>query len=140
MDNVSPLGAVTGGVETILLVEDEPVLRELAKCILQDYGYQILEACTSVEAIAVYEQYKGKIDLLFTDLVMPERMSGRELAQHLKERQPNLQILCTSGYSAEAMGLGLEMNEEFHFLQKPYPPQVLLRMVRTILDQKSKPT
>jgi hypothetical protein len=69
--------AIKGGHETILLVEDEPVLRELARVILKDYKYRVLEAATGVEALKVWERNGGRIDLLLTDMVMPEGMSGR---------------------------------------------------------------
>ncbi len=124
---------VRGGTETILLVEDEPVLRELARAILQDYDYRVLEASNGVEALKVWEQHQGQIDLLLTDMVMPQGISGRELAQELKTRKPALKVIYTSGYSSDVMG-----NEigtcEVRFLQKPYPPPQLAHMVRECLD------
>ena len=128
-----PVEKVKGGRETILLVEDEPVLRELAKVILHDYDYQVLEACSGVEALKVFEQHKGKIDLLLTDMVMPEGMSGRELAQELKARKPELKVIYTSGYSSDVMGAEAELRD-VKFLQKPYPPPRLAQTVRECLD------
>jgi two-component system cell cycle sensor histidine kinase/response regulator CckA len=124
---------VRGKQETILLVEDEPVLRELARVILNDYDYRVLEAATGVEAIRVFEENDGKIDLLLTDMVMPEGISGRELAQELKRRKPDLKVVYTSGYSAEVMGEDPELRD-VRFLQKPYPPPQLARTVRECLD------
>jgi len=128
-----PAQKVRGGSETILLVEDEPVLRELAKVILHDYDYDVLEACSGVEAIKVFEENDGNIDLLLTDMVMPEGMSGRELAQELKARKPDLKVIYTSGYSSDVMGEDAELRD-VKFLQKPYPPPRLAQVVRECLD------
>jgi PAS domain S-box-containing protein len=124
---------VRGGHETILLVEDEPVLRELARMILKDYDYRVLEAATGVEALKVWEENSGHIDLLLTDMVMPEGMSGRELAEELKTRKPELKVIYTSGYSSEVMGQDLGLRD-IKFLQKPYPPPQLAQAVRECLD------
>jgi two-component system, cell cycle sensor histidine kinase and response regulator CckA len=124
---------VRGGNETILLVEDEPVLRELARVILRDYDYKVLEASTGVEALRVWEENGGKIDLLLTDMVMPEGMSGRELAEELKIRKPELKVIYTSGYSSDVMGQDLGLRD-IKFLQKPYPPPQLAQAVRECLD------
>ncbi|HUR47596.1 MAG TPA: response regulator [Candidatus Saccharimonadales bacterium] len=125
--------SVQGGSETILLVEDEPVLRELARVILRDYDYQVLEASTGVEALKVWEENAGKIDLLLTDMVMPAGMTGRELAEELKSRKPDLKVIYTSGYSSEVMGQDLGLRD-IKFLQKPYPPSQLAQTVRECLD------
>jgi len=125
--------AVKGGHETILLVEDEPVLRELARVILKDYQYQVLEAGTGAEAIRMWEQHHGKIDLLLTDMVMPEGMSGRELAEQLRSRKPELKVIYTSGYSEDVMGNETGVRDAM-FLQKPYPPPLLAKTVRECLD------
>ncbi|HXG48611.1 MAG TPA: response regulator [Methylomirabilota bacterium] len=124
---------VSGGQETILLVEDEPVLRELARLILGDYHYRVLEAGTGHEAIRVFEEHGGAIDLLLTDMVMPEGMTGRELADTLRARRPQLKVIFTSGYSADVMG-GEGDRDDIRFLQKPYPPPLLARTVRECLD------
>jgi CheY-like chemotaxis protein len=121
-----------GRKETILLVEDEPMLRELARIILDDYDYKVLEASTGVEALKVWDQHQGQVDLLLTDMVMPEGMTGRELADKLRLRKPGLKIIYTSGYSAEVMGSGLA--PDVRFLQKPYPPPKLAQAVRECLD------
>jgi PAS domain S-box-containing protein len=128
-----PAEKVQGGHETILLVEDEPVLRELAKIILHDYDYEVLEACSGVEAVKIFEEHNGNIDLLLTDMVMPEGMSGRELAQELKSRKPELKVIYTSGYSSDVMGEDAELRD-VKFLQKPYPPPRLAQVVRECLD------
>jgi nitrogen-specific signal transduction histidine kinase/CheY-like chemotaxis protein len=124
---------VRGGHETILLVEDEPVLRELARVILNDYDYEVLEAASGVEALKVWEEHQGRIDLLLTDMVMPEGVSGRELAEILRKRKPGLKIIFTSGYSSDVMGSEAALRE-IRFLQKPYPPPQLAQAVRECLD------
>jgi PAS domain S-box-containing protein len=136
-DKPSAKDRVRGGHETILLVEDEPVLRELARVILQDYDYRVLEASTGVEALKVWEEQNGNIDLLLTDMVMPEGMSGRELAEQLKSRKPGLKIIYTSGYSADVMGRDNALRDTL-FLQKPYPPPLLAQTVRDCLDVASR--
>ena len=125
--------AIKGGNETILVVEDEPLLRELARIILKDYQYQVLEAGNGVEALKVWEEHQGNIDLLLTDMVMPEGMTGRELAEELKKRKPGLKVIYTSGYSADVMGGELSLDET-RFLQKPYAPPLLASTVRECLD------
>ncbi len=130
--NVEP-SALRGGQETILLVEDEPVLRELARVILSDFDYRVIEASTGHEALKVWEQNDGKVDLLLTDMVMPEGMTGRELAEELKARKPELKVIFTSGYSAEVMGRDMALCD-CTFLQKPYPPPLLTQTVRNCLD------
>jgi two-component system cell cycle sensor histidine kinase/response regulator CckA len=122
-----------GGHETILLVEDEPVLRELARMILQDYDYRVLEAGSGVEALRVWDQQQGRIDLLLTDMVMPEGMNGRELAEKLKVRKPDLKVIYTSGYSFDAIANESALGTA-RFLQKPYPPPQLAQTVRECLD------
>lgn len=125
--------SVKGGSETILLVEDEPMLRELAHLILKDYKYRVLEASNGVEALKIWDQQEGKIDLLLTDMVMPEGITGRELAEQLRHRKPELKVIFTSGYSADVMGGELPEND-IRFLQKPYPPPLLAKTVRECLD------
>jgi two-component system cell cycle sensor histidine kinase/response regulator CckA len=125
---------VSGGHETILVVEDEPVLRELARMILKDYKYEVLEAASGLEALQVWEKHKGRIDLLLTDMVMPEGMSGRELAERLRRQKPDLKVIYTSGYSSDVMGQE-NAARDIKFLQKPYPPPELAQAVRECLDR-----
>ncbi len=125
--------SVKGGSETILLVEDEPMLRELARLILKDYKYEVLEAANGVEALKIWDQHEGKIDLLLTDMVMPEGVTGRDLADQLRRRKPDLKVVFTSGYSADVMGGEMPLDDT-RFLQKPYPPPLLAKTVRECLD------
>ena len=129
---------VPGGSETILVVEDESALRELVVCILELYGYKIYQAENGVAALKVWEEHKDKIQLLLTDMVMPEGISGRQLAERLQHQAPNLKVIYTSGYSPGMAGKDIALLEGFNFLAKPYPPHRLAQVVRECLDGKSK--
>jgi len=127
--------ALLGGTETILVVEDEPTLRELATVILSAAGYQVLTAANGVEGLAVAAQHTGaEIALLVTDVVMPQ-MGGRDLADRLQARHPRLRVLFTSGYTANAIVHHGVLEHGIRFLQKPYTSSELLRKVREALDQ-----
>ncbi len=130
---------VAGGAETILLVEDEEVLREMACDILQSYGYKILQASSGREALTVWKQSKRQVDLLLTDLVMPEGISGVDLAERLLSDRPDLKIIFTSGYTAGEINAELLARSQAHFLQKPYTQAQLAKIVRYCLD-KNIPT
>jgi len=129
---------VVGGTETILLVEDEPPVRTLARVILQRNGYHVLEATSGADALSVWGQHAAKIDLVLTDIIMPQGVSGRELAQKLRAERPGLKVVFVSGYSPDTMELGAELNEQTLFMQKPYLPEQLLRSVRQVLDGQAK--
>ncbi|MFM2081484.1 MAG: hypothetical protein RL380_175 [Verrucomicrobiota bacterium] len=128
------IAPLKGGSETILLVEDETSVRQLARAILANSGYTILEAGDGPEALKIWEQHHGKIDLVLTDLVMPNGLTGRELARKLKAVRPTLKIIYTSGYSVDVAGRDLAEEPDFHFLPKPYHPPSLLRAVRARLE------
>ena len=127
---------VRGGNETILLVEDEAPVCELVSRVLGKYGYKVLSANDAVEAIEVWQNNKDEIALLLTDLVMPNHMNGRELAETLWAEQPELKVIFTSGYSADIVGKDFKLEPELNFLQKPYHPQTLAMTVRRCLDGK----
>ena len=129
---------IRGGNETILLVEDENPVRELVARILQKYGYKILQAANGAEAVKVWEQHKDEISLLLTDLVMPDNMNGRELAETLWKQRPDLKVIFTSGYSADIVGKDFKLESDLNFLQKPYQPQTLALTVRRCLDGRAK--
>jgi two-component system cell cycle sensor histidine kinase/response regulator CckA len=126
---------VIGGTETILIVEDEPILREMARSILEECGYRLLEAKTGREALEAWEKSDEKIDLLLTDIVMPEGVSGVDLAERLIARQPKLKVIFTSGYSVNEVSQKLLGRYNAHFLQKPYTRNVLAKAVRDCLDE-----
>jgi two-component system cell cycle sensor histidine kinase/response regulator CckA len=119
---------------TIFIVEDEPSLRGLVRKVLERNGYVVLDAPTAVAALEVWSQNKTRIDLLLTDMVMPDGMNGRELADRLKAENPNLKVIFTTGYSADLMGKDIVLREGVNFLQKPYPPQKLIQTIRNGLE------
>ncbi len=125
------------GSETILLVEDEAGVRNLAKKILETYGYKVLDAAEGEDAFRLSGQHKGLIHLMVTDMVMPE-MSGRELADRLKPSRPNMKVLFMSGYTDKAMLHQGELDPGMAFLQKPFTPQTLARKVREVLGAPTK--
>jgi CheY-like chemotaxis protein len=129
-----PGAFVTGGTETILVVEDEGVLRDMAFTILREGGYRILTAGTGWEALEFWEQEQGKIDLLLTDMVMPEGMSGVDLAEKLLARQPKLKVLFASGYTVDEVSEAFLQKNNARFLQKPYNRVTLSNAVRQVLD------
>ncbi len=125
---------VRGGSETILLVEDEEAVRNLTRRILEDYGYRVLEAASGPAALAVWEQRAQEIDLLLTDVIMPDGLTGGELAEQLRARRPGLRVVLSSGYSPEVAGKDLRREERRYFLQKPYSTGKLAQTVRDCLD------
>jgi len=110
---------VVSSNETILLVEDESMILEMTKSMLQHHGYTVLAAATPGEAIRLAETYTGQIHLLMTDVIMPE-MNGRELANHLVSLHPHLKCLFMSGYTADAIARHGVLDEGVHFIQKPF--------------------
>ena len=128
--------SIPGGSETILVVEDEPGLRQLARKVLTRLGYKVLEAPSGLAALDLWPAHQTEVDLLLTDLVMPDGVTGRELAGRLLASKPTLRVLYTSGYSLELAGLQQSSTGDFTFLQKPYLPETLARMVRDCLDRR----
>jgi CheY-like chemotaxis protein len=128
---------VRGGEETILVVEDEPVLRDMANLILREAGYKVLEASTGAEALDVWQRHQGEIHLLLTDMVMPEGMSGMELAQRLLATRSDLKIIFASGYSMDDLDTDFIRDGHAVFLQKPYTHLTLPKAVRDCLDHQS---
>jgi PAS domain S-box-containing protein len=133
----SVVSKLPGGNETILLVEDEPPVRLLASNLLQRCGYTVLVAESGVAALPIWKEHRKKIHLLLTDMVMPEGISGRELAEKLKSDRPELKVIYTSGYSADVIGREPKLLEGSNFLQKPFHPLKLAQIIRNCLDQKS---
>jgi nitrogen-specific signal transduction histidine kinase len=123
------------GQETILVVEDEAAVRLLVNNLLQRCGYTVLLAESGVAALEVWKKEKDRIQLLLTDMIMPDGMTGRELAARLRGERPDLKVIYTSGYSSVVVGKGLALVEGFSFVQKPYPPIRLAQTIRNCLDQ-----
>ena len=130
-------GPVAGGTETILIVEDEPILRSMARDILEECGYQIVEASSGKEALDVWDRQADKINLLLTDMVMPEGLSGVELAKRLLVNRPGLKVVFTSGYTANEVNQEMLVQTRASFLSKPYTHAELAKAVRDCLDQNN---
>jgi two-component system cell cycle sensor histidine kinase/response regulator CckA len=126
-------GEAPYGTETILLVEDENGVRELAKTVLESQGYAVLEAISADEAEKLVVQRGKKIDLLLTDVVMPA-MSGRDLARRISARSPQTRVLFMSGYTDNVIAQGGVLEPGVSFLQKPFSPRALAAKVREVLD------
>lgn len=126
---------VPGGSETILVVEDEMPVRQLARVVLERYGYCVLEASSGPEALNIWQDHSKEIDLLLTDMVMPGGMTGHDLATMLRVQRGDLKVLYVSGYSPENTGLQEVINRgSGSFLAKPFHLNELAKAVRECLD------
>ncbi len=137
-ETVEPAPQITArasGTETILVVEDEEAVRNLAKRILSEAGYTVLTAASGSEALLIGERHQGIVRLLLTDVVMPQ-MSGKQLADLLVKLYPNLRVLYMSGYTDDAIVHHGVLDDGTHFIGKPFSPADLTRMVRQVLDSE----
>jgi CheY-like chemotaxis protein len=132
-----PRSESAGGDETVLLVEDEKSVYEMTMLLLQNLGYKVLSARSGEEALQIAERYKGTIDLLLTDVVMP-RMNGRELAQRLAETRTDVKVLYTSGYAQNVIADHGILHDGVHFLAKPYTLTALAAHIRNVLESDHK--
>src|SRR5467141_3804216 len=123
------------GTETILLAEDDPMLRPLAKGLLEKLGYTVIDAENAATALEAARNHAGPIHLLVADVVMPGA-SGRELARQLERTRPRTKVLYVSGYTDDAIVHHGMLEPGLHFLQKPFTPAALARKVREVLDTK----
>ncbi len=122
------------GHETILLVEDEPMILEMTRKMLQGLGYNILSASTPDEAVCLAQERAGEINLLMTDVVMPGT-NGRELAKNLSSLYPKIKVLFMSGYTANVIEHHGVLDEGVHFIQKPFTMNDLSAKIREIFVQ-----
>ncbi|RJR31095.1 MAG: response regulator [Candidatus Latescibacterota bacterium] len=129
----APAGEPTPGVETVLVVEDEPAILKLAEKVLAQYGYKVLAAKAPDAALELVRDFSGRIDLLVTDVVMPG-MNGRELRDEISRMKPGLKCLFMSGYTADVIAHQGLVEEGVNFLQKPFSVASLAKRVREALD------
>jgi two-component system cell cycle sensor histidine kinase/response regulator CckA len=129
------VAAPHGGTETILLVEDEPGVRMLTRTVLERGGYRVMEAANGADGLRAWVESGGRVDLVLTDVVMPDGMSGRELADRLQKGRPKLRVIFTSGYSTDFAGRELALKDGQSFLPKPSTPKEILDAVRRSLDR-----
>jgi two-component system, cell cycle sensor histidine kinase and response regulator CckA len=122
-----------GGTETVLLVEDEAIVRDLADRILKRLGYHVLQAASGGDALVLAKQYPGLIHLLFTDVVMPG-MNGKELAVRMTQIHPEAKVLYTSGYLGDATSHRGVVDDGLNFISKPYSPQALAEKLRQVIS------
>jgi CheY-like chemotaxis protein len=139
MEKAGPLEprSVLGGNETILVVEDEQEMRTLLEKILRGRGYQVLTAARPSDALRIADEYKAAIHLLLTDMVMPE-MNGAILSARIKTAHPEIAIVQMSGYSGYHEETPASGKNGAVFLQKPFTPDTVARVVREALDSKSE--
>ena len=131
-ENAAP-GVPVGGDETVPLVEDEASVRSISRAALQTYGYTVLEAGGPLEAIELSRAHVGDIAVLVTDVVMPQ-LNGRRLAELLQPERPEMRVLYVSGYTDDTIVRQGVLENEVHFLQKPYTPGSLAETVRAVLE------
>ncbi|HCC57954.1 MAG TPA: hybrid sensor histidine kinase/response regulator [Solibacterales bacterium] len=124
-----------GGSESILLVEDEAVVRDLVRLMLTKNGYQVTDAGDAKEAIRIFQKSAADFDLLLTDVIMPH-MNGRELATRLTAERPELRVIFMSGYTDDMLARHGVLAEDVLLLQKPFTPEALSKVVRAALDKK----
>ena len=125
------------GTETILLVDDDEIVRATVASMLESLGYEVIKAASGVEAISILEE-NAAIALLFTDVVMPGQINGRKLAERAAEINPAIKVLFTSGYTENSIVHNSRLDPGVEFLSKPYDRERLARKVRRVLDGPAK--
>ncbi len=132
----APSTHAVGGHETILLVEDEDIVRRPISIYLRKLGYTVIEAPDGKQAFKLWQQNRDTIGLLYTDIIMPEGISGLELAGQLKMEKPALKVIISSGYSTEISTHGVPEQDEFVYLAKPSTSATIASTIRACLDKK----
>lgn len=127
----------SAGTETVLLVEDELQVRNLAALVLRERGYEVVEASSGEEALRIAKEYGGRIHLLLTDVVMPQ-MSGKELSEQIKRTRPDIKVLFASGYTNDAVLHHGVFEADMEFMQKPFTPNALANKVRQVLNTSNQ--
>ncbi len=128
--------AAAGGTETILLVEDEPSILRMTRMMLEKKGYTVLSAATPSEAVEKAKNHSGAIELLMTDVVMPE-MNGRDLAGQITDLYPDIRLLFMSGYTANVIAHQGILDDGVSFIQKPFSMADMTVKIRELLDMAS---
>jgi CheY-like chemotaxis protein len=123
-----------GGTETVIFVEDEPLVRDFAQQALSGLGYTVIDAANGFMALERAASHLGAVHILVTDVVMP-KMSGTELAKKMVEKYPGIKVLYSSGYTENAIVHHGILGEDINFIQKPYTPSALAEAIRKVLDQ-----
>jgi CheY-like chemotaxis protein len=131
-----PTALVLGGRGTVLLVEDEEIVRRPIGIYLRKLGYHVIEAANGNQAFSLWRQHQNRIDLLYTDMVMPEGVTGLELAEKLKRDKPQLKVIISSGYSTEISLQGVPTDAGYVYLPKPSASAVIAATIRDCLGQK----
>jgi DNA-binding NtrC family response regulator len=126
------------GSNTILLAEDDEIVRESLRLLLEANGFTLLEARDGAEALRIFRTYEGTIDLLITDLAMP-KMNGRELVERVKSFHPDLPVMYISGKTSSPLMKQVILNEGSHFLSKPLSYKNLVHKVREMLEGRAAP-
>ena len=125
---------IASGTETVLVVEDEESILTLIKTLLEHCGYTILEARTPSQALQISDRHPGTIDLLLTDVVMPE-MNGKDLKERMVQSRPGIKVLFMSGYTSNVILHRGILENDVHFLQKPFTMDALAGKVRGVLGK-----
>jgi CheY-like chemotaxis protein len=128
------LVSARGGPGTVLLVEDDAIVRKLFRRILIKNGYTVLEAQNGEDAVGISKGCDGPIELMITDVIMP-RMGGREAAEQIRLSRPQMKIIYMSGYSDTAILDDDILDKEMNFIQKPFSPEKLTHLVRRVMDE-----
>jgi DNA-binding NtrC family response regulator len=123
------------GTETILVVDDEEMIKDLSRDILARYGYTVLTAGGGEEAVEIYRQHKEEISVVVLDIVMPD-VGGREVFRRIREIDPEAQVIISSGYDQERDATELMKEGAIRFVQKPYRIASLVGIVREVLEKK----
>ena len=126
---------IAKGNETALLVEDEASILHRGNAVLEHFGYKVLAANTPGQALALAERYEGPIHLLITDVVMPE-MNGKEFMERIAKVRPHIKVLFMSGYTGNVIAHQGILEDNVHFLQKPFSVNCLAGKAREMLDQQ----
>jgi CheY-like chemotaxis protein len=124
------------GSETVLVVEDEPAVREIAVAILRDLGYRVLEAGDGEEGLRVFGAHRGTVDLLLTDVVLPGKLRGRELAERITAIRPEVSVLYMSGYTENSIVHNGRLDDGVQLMSKPFQREQLARKVAELLASR----